>query len=150
MRYTAMIVTVMFLLAGHFANECSAQGRTGSALAADYKASAAFAEVRLRKAELDAELESGLSEYTAEHPKVKEAKAGLMLLQKEMDRLANAPASSVERMSAALGKLMVKKVEAESDLLRLLENLQPAHPDAKRARRKVEIYESAIKEVLGR
>lgn len=116
----------------------------------EFKASPAYAELRLRKAELESELEAMLLEYTEEFPKVKEIRISLGLLAKESDRLQSAGSrGGSQRLTLALGKLMVRKVELETDLQRLLENLQPAHPDAKRAKRKVEIYESAIKEILG-
>lgn len=114
----------------------------------EYKASPAFAEIRLRKAELEAELESLLLEYTEEYPKIKEIKTSLSLLQKESDRLSNA-SGGAQRLTLALGKLMVRKAELETEVVRLLESLQPGHPDVKRAKRKVEIFEAAIKEILG-
>lgn len=115
---------------------------------ADYKGSPAFAELRLRRADLESDLEANLLEYTDDFPKVKEIRVSLKLLQKESDRLANVTGGT-QRLTLALGKLMVRKVELEADLMRLLETLQPAHPDVKRAKKKVEIYEAAIKEILG-
>lgn len=115
----------------------------------EYKASPAFAEIWLRKAELEAELQGYLLEYTEEYPKIKEIKTSLSLLQKESDRLSNAGPGGAQRLTLALGKLMVRKSELETEVVRLLESLQPAHPDVKRAKRKVEIFEAAIKEILG-
>lgn len=115
---------------------------------ADYKGSPAFAELRLRRADLESDLEANLLEYTDDFPKVKEIRVSLKLLQKESDRLANVTGGT-QRLTLALGRLMVRKVELEADLMRLLETLQPAHPDVKRAKKKVEIYEAAIKEILG-
>ena len=54
-----------------------------------------------------------------------------------------------DRASAALGKLMVRKVEAEIGLWKLQEDYADTHPEVKRAKRKVEIYERAIKDILG-
>jgi HEPN domain-containing protein len=115
----------------------------------DYKASAAFAEVRLRRAESEAELEALLAEYTEEYPKVKEIRAFLGFLQKESERLSNAGPGGPERLTLALGKLMVRKAELETEMWKLLETMQPAHPDVKRAKKKIDIYEAAIKDVLG-
>lgn len=116
----------------------------------EYKATAAYAELRLKKAELEAELESLLVEYTDAFPKVKEIRTSLGLIQKESDRLQGAAGRDPSRLTLALGRLMVRKVELEADLIKLLENLQPAHPDAKRASRKVEIFEAAIRDILGK
>lgn len=122
---------------------------TPASTTSEFKASPAYAELRLRKAELESELEAMLLEYTEEFPKIKEIRISLGLLAKESERLQAAGSRGTQRLTLALGKLMVRKVELETDLQRLLENLQPAHPDSKRAKRKVEIYESAIKEILG-
>ncbi|NOT47804.1 MAG: hypothetical protein HOP17_08650 [Acidobacteria bacterium] len=127
-----------------------AQSKTAPVSAAnEFKASPAYAELRLRKAELESELEAMLLEYTEEFPKVMEIRISLGLLAKESERLQTAGLRGTQRLTLALGKLMVRKVELETDLSRLLENLQPGHPDVKRAKRKVEIYESAIKDILG-
>ena len=44
---------------------------------------------------------------------------------------------------------MVRKVEAEVDLWRLQQSYADGHPDVKRAKRRLEIFEKAIKEILG-
>lgn len=115
----------------------------------DYKASPAFAELRLKRAELESELEAYLLEYTDEFPKIKELRATLGFLQKETERLAGVGANAAQRLTPALGRLMVRKAELETEVWRLMETLQVAHPDVKRAKRRVDIFESAIKEILG-
>lgn len=149
MRYLVIVAALLAFVAGVQPRECAAQAKP-AAPAIDYRSSAAYAEVRLRQAEIEAELESSLSEYTEDHPKVREARVSLALLQKEIERLSAAGPAAVSRMTAAVGKLMVRKVEAETDLQKLLEALQPAHPDAKKAKRKVEVFEAAIRDVLGK
>ncbi|MGD9564218.1 MAG: hypothetical protein AB7F88_15005 [Pyrinomonadaceae bacterium] len=125
-----------------------AQGKQSrGANTVDHKGSPAFAEIRLKQAELESELEAYLIEYTDEYPKVKELRATLGFLKRESERLAGA--NSVQRLTPALGKLMVRKAELETEVWRLSETLQRAHPDVKRAKRRVEIFESAIKEILG-
>lgn len=120
-----------------------------AAPAASYKTTAAYAEIGLRKAELESELEALLVEYTEEFPKVKEIRQTLSFLKKGEERLAAAPAEPAGRFTSALGKLIVRKSELEADLARLSEAFQPSHPDVRRARRKVEVFDSAIKEILG-
>ncbi len=113
------------------------------------RSSPAYAEVVLRRTELSAELESLLLEYTEEYPKVAEMRHSLAILQKDRERiLAIKPAESI-KLTLALGKLMVKRAELETDLWQLLKTYKEEHPDVKKARRKVEIYEAAIKEILG-
>jgi peptidoglycan hydrolase CwlO-like protein len=112
------------------------------------KATAAYAEVLLRKTELTAELESLLVNYTEEYPKVKELHFQLNLLQKEMARLLALNASESSKLSMALGKLLVRKTELETDLWSLQKQYNNEHPDVKRAKRRVEIFDQAIKEIL--
>jgi len=43
---------------------------------------------------------------------------------------------------------MLRRIELETDLVNLQKNYKEEHPDVKRAKRKVEIYESAISDIL--
>ena len=106
----------------------------------------AYAEVLLKETELRAEVEALLADYTENFPKVKESRFALDLIAKEKARLVMADA---EKLTLALGKIIVRKVEAEMDLWRLQQTLADGHPDVKRAKRKAEIFEAAIKEILG-
>jgi predicted nuclease with TOPRIM domain len=112
------------------------------------KTSPAYAEVLLRKTELSAELESLLIEYTEEFPKVKELRYESVLLQKELDRLLAINSADSARLSAALGKLMVRKSELGTNLWSLQQQFNEQHPDVKRAKRKAEMFEAAISDIL--
>lgn len=112
------------------------------------KSSPAYAEVLLRKTELLSELESLLVEYTDDYPKVKELRFESDLLQKELDTLLAVNPSESSKLSAALGKLMVRKCELETDLSTLRKEFNDEHPNVKRAKRKMEIYEASIKDIL--
>lgn len=90
-----------------------------------------------------------LMEFTEEHPKVQEAKYELQVLQRESDRLMSVKPTDSGKLTLALGKLIVRKVELEAELWSLLKTYKEEHPEVKRAKRKVEIYEAAIKEILG-
>lgn len=113
------------------------------------RSSPAYAEVLLRKTELQSSVESMLTEFTEEHPKVQEAKYSLEALQYEIDRLMSVKPSDAGKLTLALGKLIVRKVELKTELWSLLKAYKDEHPDVKRAQRKVDIYESAIREILG-
>ncbi len=112
------------------------------------KTSPAYAEVLLRKTEILSELESMLVEYTEEYPKVKEMRYENSLLQKELDRLLAANVADASRLSAALGKLMVRKCEFGVALWSLQQTYNDQNPDVRRAKRKVEIFETAISDIL--
>ena len=110
------------------------------------KSSPAYAEILLRKTELSAELENLLLDYTEEFPKVKELRVELGLLQKDLDKVL--ATSDTSKLSLALGKLIVRKVQLQVDVWNLQRQYSDEHPEVKRAKKKVEIYEQAIKEIL--
>ncbi len=112
------------------------------------KSTAAFAEILLRRTERESELEEFLLDYTEEFPKVKEIKFELGLLQKELDKILAVNASESGKLTLALGKLMVRKTEIETDLWNLRRQYADDHPEVKRARRKADVYERAIKDIL--
>jgi hypothetical protein len=118
-------------------------------LAQGAKATAAYAEIALKRADIEAELESLLVDYTDDFPKVKELKYALARVDGETLRIISIKAADRDRATAALGKLMVRKVEAEIALWKLQEDYADSHPEVKRAKKRVEIYEKAIKEILG-
>ncbi len=112
------------------------------------KFTAAYAEILLRRTERESELEEFLLDYTEEFPKVKEIKFELALLQKELDKILAVSVSESGKLTLALGKLIVRKIEIETDLWNLRRQYADDHPEVKRAKRKAEVYERAVKEIL--
>ncbi len=112
------------------------------------KSSAAYAEILLQKTELEAELEDLLVAYTLEFPKVKEIQFQLGLIKIEMDKLFTVKPAESQKLTLALGKLLVRKIELETDLWNLKKQYSDDHPEVKKAKRKVLVFESAIKDVL--
>lgn len=115
---------------------------------AQVKTTAAFAELLLRRTERESELEEFLLDYKEEFPKLKEIRFELGLIQKEMDKISAVSAADSGKLTLALGKLMVRKTEIETDLWNLRQQYSADHPEVKRAERKLEVYERAIKEIL--
>ena len=113
-----------------------------------YRSTPAYAEVLLRRAETTATLESLVLQYTEEYPKVRELRHVLSLIDRESDRLSKVKTSEQSKLTLALGKLIVRKIELETDLWNLQKDYKDEHPDVKRAKRRVEIYETAIAEIL--
>lgn len=111
--------------------------------------SPAFAELLLRKTELEADVESMLSEYTEDYPKVKEAKYQLAVIGRETLRVEAVKPADAGKLTLALGKLIVRKCELETELWSLQNQYKEDHPDVKRAKRKVVVFEQAIKQILG-
>ncbi len=128
-------------------NTASKKAAPNQAISA-VKVSFAYAELLLRRTEREAELEDLMLDYTDEFPKVKELKFELELLQKQLDKVLTVSAADAAKLSPALGKLLVRKTELEVDLWNLRRQYNADHPDVKRASRKIEVYERAIKEIL--
>jgi hypothetical protein len=147
------VAAVVFLFV--FALACAAQAKIKPGLPttapvvssqAAIKSSPAFAEVLLRKTELEAALDDLTVEFTDEYPKVKETRFALGLIRKEYERILAVPDAA--KLTLGLGKLILRKVEMETDLWSLLQRYDEDHNDVKRARRKVATFEKAIKEIL--
>jgi len=110
--------------------------------------SAAYAELLLKRTELRSELEALVLDYTEDYPRIKELRFVLGLIDRDVARLAKVKPTESAKLTVALGKLMLRHVELEADLWKLRQSYQDDHPDVKQARRKVEIFESAINEML--
>ncbi|MGI8469316.1 MAG: hypothetical protein ACR2N3_12775 [Pyrinomonadaceae bacterium] len=112
------------------------------------KSSPAYAEVLLRKTELEANLEDLLVSYTDDFPKIKETRYELDLIGAALDKILAVNASESSRLTLALGKLLVRKAQLETDLWSLKNKYGDDHVDVKRASRKVAVFEKAVNEIL--
>lgn len=157
MKFTILrqiIPVTIFLFSFSFASFSQTDGKTkilqtdAKQTASVVKSSPAFAELLLRKTERESELEEFLQDYTDEFPKVKEIKFELDLLNKAINKISAVNASESGKLTLALGKLIVRKIELETDVWNLLRQYNEDHPEVKRARRKVEVFDKAIKEIL--
>ena len=141
--FFVIFITIGGLVAGQ--EKTKVQPAAGDSI----KASPAYAELLLRKTELESELESLLIDFTEDYPRIKDIRMELDLLKAESDRvLAVKPADS-SRLTLALGKLMLGKLGHSVALKRLQMQYQDGHPSVKKEKRQVEIFEAAIKEILG-
>jgi hypothetical protein len=111
-------------------------------------ASAAYAEVLLRKTEVEADLEDLLVEHTEEYPKVKESRYEFSLLQNELQKLQTVKPADASKLSLALGKLIVRKVSLEVDLWSMRLQYTDDYEDVKRVKRKIAVFEKAIVDIL--
>lgn len=112
------------------------------------KSTPAYAEIVLRRAELESELESLLISYTEEFPKVKAIRYEMESLKNEFSRVSALKPAEASKLNSALGKLLVRKAGLETDLWSLRQKYDDNHTDVKRAKRKVEIYEKAVKSII--
>ena len=143
------LAILLFLISAHlcFAQTKDKTVQTDESLRI-VKASPAYAEVLLKRTELEADLEDLLVSYTLEFPKVKEIQFQLELIKTEMNALFAVKLAESQKLTLALGKLIVRKIELETDLWNLKKKYSDDHPEVKKAKRKVLVFESAIKDVL--
>ncbi len=112
------------------------------------KSSPAYAEILLQKVTLQAELEDLLFAYTEDFPKVKQTRFKLNLVEQALKKIMAVKPSESAKLTQALGKIMAQKIELETELEDLRKNYNSEHPDVKRAKRKVEIFDNAVNEIL--
>jgi hypothetical protein len=105
--------------------------------------------VLLKRTELESDVEALLLDYTEDYPKIQEERYGLGLIDAEMKRLLAVKPADASRLTLALGRLVVRKIELETDLWLLQKKYKADHPEVKRAKRRAEIFEKAINEILG-
>ena len=113
------------------------------------RSSPAYAELLLHKTELDSTLESLLVDYNEGYPKVIGLRTELTLLNAEILRLMAVKPADAGKLTLALGRLMLRKVELETELNALRGQYKDDHPDVRKLKRKIDVYESAIREILG-
>lgn len=153
-------VVLFFLLAAFvFASFGVCRAQTGAAAnsaskkpaanpsASAIKSSPAYAEVLVQKTELEAQFED-FADYTEDFPKLKELRFQTDLLQKTLDKFLAINVSDAPKLSLALGKLAVRKTELETNLWLLQKQYKDDYPEVKRAKRKVEVFDRAIRELL--
>jgi uncharacterized protein involved in exopolysaccharide biosynthesis len=139
-----------------FAAVCHAQPATGSVsnkavtnqTASAVKSSPAYAEILLQKVTLEAELEDLLVTYTETFPKVTETRFRLNIIEQALKKILAVKPSESSKLTLALGKIILQKIEFEAEYEDLRKKYKDEHPDVKRAKRKVEIFDKAIKEIL--
>lgn len=146
MKFRRLSLTLVFLLSATFVCFSQNNSKGISASQPSVKATSAYAELLLRRAELESEVESLLESYTEEYPKVKATKYELELTKKDLARLLTQTDTS--KLTLSLGKLLVRKNELETELWALQNQYNKEHPQVKRTQRKVLSFQNAIKEIL--
>ncbi len=112
------------------------------------RSSPAYAEVLLRKTELQADLEAFLADYTEQNPKIIDLRAELAAIASALEKIYGVKPSETGKLTLALGKMIVKRAALETDVARLTRSYNKDHPEVRRAKRRVEIFDAAINEIL--
>lgn len=147
MKYTKFTFSIILILA--FSATLFAQAKTNSkSVSREVKSSPAFAELLLRQTEVESELEEMLTSYTEEYPKIKDFRYELGVLQKSLDRISSVNPAEANKLTWALGKLLVRKARVETDYWLLKNRFDEKHPETMRAKQKLEIFERAIDKIM--
>jgi len=144
MRRVLLTIIVCAAAAMIFASGAAAQDKGNLSV----KASPAFAEVLLRKTDLAAEAEAIGADHTDESPKMLDLRYEIAGLDRYLAKMLALAPTDTARLTIALGKLIVKRMSLDAELSRLSRTLNSAHPDYKRAQKRVAVFDAAIKEIL--
>jgi len=117
-------------------------------IAAEIRATPAYAEVVLRKTELESMLEELLVSYQEEFPKVRNTRYELGLLEAELAGMGRFTKDEAGKLTLALGKLIVRRAELRTEYWIVTSKYDDTHPDTKKAKRKLEIFDKAIKDII--
>jgi hypothetical protein len=143
-----LFATAAFSLPAAAQAKNTPQAPASAAVPAHVRSSPAYSEVLLRKTELESDLESMLIDYTEDYPKIRETRHELAGIQKAVERLSMVKAADAGKLTLGLGKIMVRQAAIETELWNLEGQYKDGHPEVKRAKKKLEIFDRAIGEVL--
>lgn len=145
-----MFGAAVLLLAATLAYSQDAARNIAQTEAGPIRSSPAYSEILLRKTEIQADLEAFTADYTEANPKIADLRFELGALNKELEKVFAVRPTETSKLTLALGKLIVRKAGLETDLNRLSRSYNKDHPEVKRMKRKVEIFDAAIREILGK
>ncbi len=156
MMRTFLKITLIGLVAAGFVCSANAQEKAKSkpailktVVSEEVRSSPAYAELLLKRTELESEVESLLLDHTESFPKVVEDRYHLAMIDILIRRVAAVKAPDAGKLSLALGKLMTRQAELETDLWGLKLVYTESNNEVKRAAKKLAIYDAAIKDILG-
>ena len=109
---------------------------------------AAYAEVYAARVEAEADLKVLSMDLTEETVQVREKKLERDLLAREIRWLEALPSNSHDKMTLALGRLLVRKTQSEVSLKMLSENYADDFPAVKKARTRIGVYNGEVQKLL--
>jgi hypothetical protein len=92
------------------------------------RSSAAYAELKLRRTEVEADIEAFSAEYTEQSPRIVDLRLELAVLDTGVARLMRAKPSDPARLTVSLGKLLVRHAALSVEAAKLLRTYAPDHP----------------------
>ena len=147
--YAAITLFILFVLA--CANDVVAQSNEVAVpppVREKIRATPAYAEIVLRRAELESTLEELLTAYKEDFGKVKSVRYELGLINAEFIQFGRLKDSDAPKLTLALGKLIVRRAELATNYWLISNRYSDEHPTAKKAKRKFEIFDRAVRDIL--
>ena len=148
MKYFFSFIFLMLFTIGVSAQSDSKKIDYSTPTSKAIKSSPAYSALVFQRTVIKADLEEMLVTYTEDFPKVKDARHEIDLINFELTRLLDTKVTDSCKLSDSLGKLMLKKTEIEMELFNLKKKYKEDHPEVLRAKRKLDIYEKAVTEIL--
>jgi hypothetical protein len=109
---------------------------------------AAYVELLVSKTVSEADLQILLVDFNEEAAQVKEKRFELALLEQTMKNIETVPADKLPKLTSAVGKLLVRRIEAEARLKTLIGAYAEQHPLVQKGRIRVQVFGDAIKKLL--
>ncbi len=109
----------------------------------DLKETPAFKSLNLYKIKIESELAGLKTKFSEDWPEVVAKKTELQVTKRELEKLLLAKQPPLDALGNSVGDLLIKRVRTETELLILLRNYHPTHPDivAKKAELQVIVQE---------
>lgn len=114
----------------------------------DPKTTQAYSQLIQRKVEVQAALETLLSEYDSTWPAAKRLEFELGALKSEMKKMAEVEESKVIKLTPGYGGLVLRRVSLATDIHILLEDEGPEWPTTKQKQRELELLDKEIEKVM--
>jgi hypothetical protein len=141
-RFTLSIAVALFIPWGVYAQKVSNNKPT------DPTTSQAYSLLIQRRVKVEAEMETLLTEYDSDWPRVKKLRHELDALKLEMKSMREVADALTPKLTSGYGGLILRKVSLTSEIQSLLEEESPEWPPLKEKQRELELLEKQIQKVL--
>ena len=153
MRYAKILLLPILFLTFTFSADAQLRSRKTATsspppLSREIRSTPAYAEILLRQVTLQADLADLLVRYTNEFPKVQEITLELSMLDKTMARLSKVPNTETQKLTIALGKMLLREAAYATELELLKKKYSEEHPEVKRMDKKLQIFQNAVDEIM--
>ncbi|MBC7798437.1 MAG: hypothetical protein H7Z37_16330 [Pyrinomonadaceae bacterium] len=123
-------------------------GKTSANSNSALKSSAAYGEIIAALAEAKVDLKILLFDYKEAAPQVVAKRQLIESYQTEIGKLEAMPTTIAPKLTLALGRLLVKKIEAGAELNELTKEYAEEYPSVKKARIRLQVFTEETDKLL--